>query len=95
MENKFLDLLELSYIAYFTKKIGKAEAISECIFVLDIIKFLISVSWEGKLLSNKQYEVFALRLDEVGKMLGGWRKSLENLQKKNRPVTPDGKEDTF
>ncbi len=77
IENKFLDLLEFSYTAYFTEKDTKSKRISECIFVLDIIKFLISVAWEGKLVSNKHYEEVALKLDEVGKMLGGWRKSLK------------------
>ncbi len=76
IENKFLDLLENAYTAYFTQKTEKIEKISECIFTLDIIKFLISTAWEGKILSNKQYETVALKLDEIGKMLGGWRKSL-------------------
>lgn len=79
IENKFLDLLEIAYTAYFTQKIEKAEKISECIFSLDIIKFLISIAWEGKLISNKQYETIALKLDEIGKMLGGWKKSLKTI----------------
>lgn len=95
IENHFLDLLEFAYTAYFsssarksnyvyfTEKEKKAEKISDCILCLDVLKFLISVAWEGKLVSNKQYEEISLKLDEIGKMLGGWRKSLENLQKKN------------
>ena len=97
IENKFLDLLELSYASYFssaTRKSSsayfsekdhgssnkKAEKISECIFILDILKFLISTAWEGKFISNKQYENTATRLDEVGKMLWGWKKSLETTK---------------
>ena len=86
IENKFLDLLELSYITYFSKRTNKLEKISKCIFVLDTLKFLISVAWEGKLISNKQYEKIALKLDEAGKMLGGWKNSLNNSQKKNRTL---------
>ncbi|MBP9711915.1 MAG: four helix bundle protein [Candidatus Pacebacteria bacterium] len=44
------------------------------------------MAWEGKLISNKQYETVALKLEEVGKMLGGWRKSLDNPEKKNRTL---------
>ena len=84
IENKFLDLLELSYTAYFTPKDKKMEKIAECVLVLDILKFLISITWEAKLISHKQYEEMAIKLDEVGKMLGGWKKSLENPEKKNR-----------
>lgn len=83
IENQFLDLLEIAYTAYFTERAKKAEKISDCILVLDILKFLISVSWEAKLISHKQYEMVALKFDEIGKMLGGWKKSLENPQKKN------------
>lgn len=78
IENKFLDLLELSYTSYFTQKESKLKKISECIFVLDTLKYLVSVAWEGKLISNKQYEKVSVNLDEIGKMFGGWKKNLED-----------------
>lgn len=84
IENKFLDLLEISYAAYFAEKDKKAEKISECIFVLDTLKFLLSIAWEAKTISNKQYEELSLKLEESGKMLGGWKKSFANPEKKNR-----------
>lgn len=84
IENKFLDLLETSYIAYFSSKEKKLEKISDSIFTLDILKFLISVVWEGKFISHKQYEEIAIKLDEAGKMLGGWKKSLGILKEKPR-----------
>jgi hypothetical protein len=86
IENKFLDLLELSYIAYFTEKEKKLEKVARCILTLDTLKFLISVAWEGKLISNKQCEDVALKLEEVGRMFGGWKKSLDNPDKKNRTL---------
>ena len=86
IENKLLDLLELSYIAYFTGKDKKMEKISECILVTDSLKFLISVAWEGKLISNKHCEDVALKLEEIGRMFGGWKNSLANLEKKNRTL---------
>ncbi len=84
IENNFLNLLELSYITYFTEKEKKSEKISECILVLDTLKFLTSVAWEGKLISNSHYKSIAVKLEEVGRMLGGWKKNLENPEKKNR-----------
>lgn len=86
IENKFLDLLELSYCAYFTEREKKAEKILRCILILDTLKFFVQVAWEGKLISNKQYEEIARKLEEIGKMLGGWRKSLYNPEKKNRTL---------
>ncbi len=76
IENKFLDLLELTYISYFTEKEKKSERLSECILVLDTLKFLISVAWEGKLISNKHLEEVSGKLGEVGRMFGGWKKNL-------------------
>lgn len=89
IENRFLDLLEISYTAYFSEKEKKLKKISESILTLDIIKYLITVAWEGKLISNKHFELISLKLEEVGKMLGGWKKSLE------KPRINRGKESAF
>lgn len=83
IENKFLDLLELSYTAYFIQRENKSQKISECIFILDILKFLLTIAWEGKFFSHKQYEELAVKMDEVGKMFWGWKKSMETPVKKN------------
>lgn len=77
IENKFLDLLETAYLAYFSEKDKKPEKIAECIFITDILKFLISTAWEGKFISHKHFEDIAVKLDEIGKMLWGWKKSLD------------------
>lgn len=83
IENKFLDLLELTYTTYFSEKEKKGELLTQCIFTLDILKFLINIAWEGKFISHKQYEDLAVKLDEVGKMLWGWKKSFDPQEKKN------------
>ena len=86
IENKFLYLLEILYLAYFTEKEKEGPKIVECIFNLDTLKFLIQVAWEAKFISNKQHEEVAIKLGEAGKMLGGWRKSMDNPEKKNRTL---------
>ncbi|MEK7159613.1 MAG: four helix bundle protein [Patescibacteria group bacterium] len=86
IENKFIDLLELGYRAYYTEKDKKEEKILQCILLLDTLKFFVQVTWEGKLISNKQYEEVAVKLGEIGRMLGGWKKSLANPEKKNRTL---------
>lgn len=88
IENKFLDLLEVAYISYFTEKERKTEKITECILILDTLKFLISIAWEAKLVSGRQYEEIALKLNEIGKMFGGWKNSLNNPQRKNYSDVP-------
>jgi len=81
IENKFLDLLELSYKAYYSGKDKKTEQIEQCILTLDTLKFLMLIAWEAKLISNKHYAEIAEKTDETGRMLGGWKKSLKNPEK--------------
>jgi len=47
---------------------------------------LVSVAWEGKIISNKHCEDIGLKLEEIGKMFGGWKKNLVNPEKKNRSL---------
>jgi hypothetical protein len=78
IENKLLDLLELTYISYFTEKDKKSAKLSECILTLDTLKFLIAVAWEGKVISNRHCEEISIKLEEVGRMFGGWKKKLNS-----------------
>lgn len=87
VENKILDLLELARDAYFINKENhtlKIEKISDCIHILDSLKFLVSVAWEAKIIGNRQFEEIAGKFDEIGRMLGAWRNGLKNPEKKNR-----------
>ena len=86
IEERFLDLIELSYDTYFTAKNEKKEKISNCIKFLDKLKYLISLAWEAKLIPNDQYEEVASELFEAGRMFGGWRNNLDNPEKKNRTL---------
>lgn len=84
IEEVFLNLLQQTYITYFTAEEKKIPKVSECILTLDVLKFLVSVAWEGKIISNKHFEDIALKLEEAGRMFGGWLKNLNNPDKKNR-----------
>ncbi len=75
VEERFLDLLEHAYAAYFNSENGKIEKITYCITLLDGIKWLIQIGWEAKSFSDGQYAVIGSKLEEIGKMLGGWKKN--------------------
>ena len=45
---------------------------------LDLLKFFLKLLWEIKVLDNKKYIALSECLYEVGKMIGGWQKSLNN-----------------
>ena len=45
------------------------------------------VLWETKSLDNKKYIVLSEKLEEIGKMLGGWN---GQIQKQNSPTVKFG-----
>jgi len=77
IENHFLDLLELIYKAYYANIENKSIIIIESINKNDIIKYLTQIAFENKLIKEKQYLELSQKLNEVGKILGGWKKGIE------------------
>jgi len=45
---------------------------------LDTLKFILQISWEIKALDNKKYIILSEHLNEIGKMLGGWIRGIQN-----------------
>ncbi len=85
IENTFLDALGLSHAAYVAEKGAKLRMVIECVRKLDSLKFLVQIAWELKLISHKEYGILGEKLEESGRMLGGWKKNIETAEKKNRP----------
>ena len=77
IENHFLDLLELIYKAYYAKLENKSEKIIESINKNDIIKYLLQIAYENKFVKEKEYLELSAKLQEVGKILGGWKNNVE------------------
>ena len=84
IENHFLDLLELIYKAYYASMENKSVIIVEAITKNDIIKYLLQIAFENKLIKEKQYLELSEKLQEVGKILGGWKKGIESKIKNSR-----------
>lgn len=80
IDNLFLEILELSFSASYLPPDPKIILLGKTISRLDVLKFFVQLAWENKLFPNKKYIDLSTRLEEIGKMLGGWRKGL--LEKK-------------
>lgn len=74
----FLQTLELLFIASYQSKEKKLITLEMAVKKLDLLKFLLRVSWELKVLDNQKFIILSEKLQEIGRMLGGWRKGLEN-----------------
>jgi hypothetical protein len=81
----FLDIIELSYHAYYATGNEKLSLIIQTMKKLDTMKLLVSIAWEGKLIQNKQYLNLSEELQEISKMLGGWRKGVESKLNETKP----------
>ena len=82
IDNLLIEIIELIATAGFLPQEKKLPYIQLAIRKNDTLKILLMILWENKSLDNKKYMALSIKLDEMGKMLGGW---LGQLQKQNSP----------
>lgn len=64
----------LSLIITANKKYYKKTTLQEIDIELDVLRTYIRLSMDLKYLPIKKYEIWSKKLNEIGKMLGGWMK---------------------
>jgi hypothetical protein len=74
----FLAVLELTFAASYLPPEKKIIFLGKTISRLDVLKFFAQLAWESKLIPNDKYLELSKRLEEIGRMLGGWRKGLQS-----------------
>lgn len=77
IDTAFLEVIEQVVKAGYASKTSKEIALNNASVKLDLLKFFLQVAWEIKSLDNKKYINLSEKLLEVGKMLGGWIKSVK------------------
>lgn len=78
IDTTFLELLELIFRATFAyDKFEKLSLVSQAIGKLDLLKFFLQLGWEQKVIDYKNYGKLIVLLDEAGRMLGGWKKNIQ------------------
>ncbi|MFA5355629.1 MAG: diversity-generating retroelement protein Avd [Candidatus Paceibacterota bacterium] len=77
IDSLFLETIELIMRAAYSDKIEKLISLKDASVKLDLLKFFLQIAWEIRSLDNKKYIQLSERLDEIGKMLGGWIKVLK------------------
>ena len=71
IDTLFIETTELTYSACYQRGKQKLSCIEMASIKLDLLKFFLRVAWEIKSLDNKKYAAISIRLDEIGRMLGG------------------------
>ena len=78
IDETFLFFLELIFKAGFANgKLEKHSILSQAISKCDLLNFFLQLAWEQKVINHKNYGSLILLLNETGRMLGGWKKSLQ------------------
>ncbi|MBI2550811.1 four helix bundle protein [Candidatus Uhrbacteria bacterium] len=75
-KNELLDLISAIGKAGREKKDWKARCIEEAINSLELVKILVRLGFDTKCLHQKQYIEAQERMQEIGRMLGGWKRSI-------------------
>lgn len=83
----FIEIIEGVSIASFLSKEEKLPWVKFAIRKLDTLKILLMILWETKSLDDKKYIAISVKLDGIGKMLGGWN---GQLTKQNSPTVKVG-----
>jgi hypothetical protein len=67
-----IDAIELIFSATYLSREQKLPYLQKATAKLDTAKFFLQILWEVKALDNKKYAALSEKLNEIGRMLGGW-----------------------
>ncbi|HEV3245395.1 MAG TPA: four helix bundle protein [Candidatus Paceibacterota bacterium] len=79
VDTLLVEIMETIASASFLARDEKRPYVRLAIRKTDTLKVLLMVLWETKSLDNKKYAALSLRVEEIGKMLGGWNGQLTKL----------------
>ncbi len=81
----FLDFLELLRKAMYTPVNKKVELLEDVSGRIDSIRFFFQLLWEAHLVPDNQYISLGSEIENLGKMIGGWKRGL--ISKQMKPST--------
>ena len=76
IENSAFEILEFALQAAYLPKYKKMEIIRRASDKIDLLKYLLRLAYEIKSINFKRYILLEEKIIEIGKMLGGWMKSI-------------------
>ncbi len=76
IENITLEIMDTTIQAGILPKLRKIQPLETAIAKTHVLKILLRAACDIGILEYKKYETLELSLHEIGKMLGGWKRSL-------------------
>jgi len=83
IDTLFVEIIEALAVASFLPREDKPPYVRLAIKKTDTLRILLMVLWETKSLDDKKYAALSLRIEEAGRMMGGWS---GQLTKQNSPA---------
>jgi hypothetical protein len=80
------DMLDLLIEARYTR--DKVPLLNRANIMLERLRFQVRLAHDHRLLSTGRYGELAARIDEVGRLVGGWRKNRAAGAPSPEPPTP-------
>lgn len=80
IDTLFVEIMEAIAIASILFREEKLPYVRIAIRKVDTLKILLMVLWETKSLDNKKYIALSVKIDEIGRMLGGWNGQLQKIR---------------
>ena len=77
IDNLFVEVIETIAYASFLSREEKMFYVRLAIQKTDTLKILLMILWETKSLDNKKYVALSIKIDEIGRMLGGWIRGIQ------------------
>ena len=91
IDTLFIEITEALAIAGFLSREEKLPYVRIGIRKMDTLRILLMVLWETKSIDNKKYLALSTKIEQIGKMMGGWVGQLTRTDsKQNSPVAKAG-----
>ena len=88
IDTLWIEVIKTLATASFLSRQEKIPYVRLGIQKVDTLKILLMILWEAKSLQDKKYIALSIKVDEIGRMLGGWSGQLQKqltLEKQNSP----------
>jgi hypothetical protein len=76
IDEVFLKSIEYCFLASYANTQEKPALLDRGIARVDLLKLLLQLAWEIKAIDTNKYTAISQSVHTVGRMLGGWKKSL-------------------
>lgn len=79
VETKVLDVLDFCISAYYSPRNEKPLLLKKANLLLEQLRYLVRLIHDLKLINYDRYGIISEKVDEIGRMIGGWTKSVGSV----------------